>query len=373
MVKHGLRKSKARFLIFFVVAALFACSLLPAGAAEEQITFELEDQEWTQTGDFFLEVPFVHEALPVESAANVNFYEAGNALETTFTVEKEAIYLITLGYVLNQDGGILEMKIDGTVIDSQINLNNGAGWEAGKKPVGLMTLSAGTHTLTFTSQESAYYCALLDYLTLEELTPSDEIVFEFAGNAYTKSDDFFLESNYTHEALPVDAVVNVDFYEAGRSLETVSLVVPQSGKYNVSLAYILNNDSCSVQIAIDGQEIGEPVNLYHNGGWTLEEQELGEIELAAGIHKITISSVDNGSGRFCARLDALKLSKTAEAEDPVDPEIPVDPDDQNPDQNPDSEKPNPSTGDSGLLLGISAAFLIGATAGIVIRRRKNNA
>lgn len=270
MVKHGLRQSKARFLIFFVVAALFACSLLPAGAAEEQITFELEDQEWTQTGEFFLEVPFVHEALPVESAANVNFYEAGNALETTFTVEKEAIYLITLGYVLNQDGGILEMKIDGTVIDSQINLNNGAGWEAGKKTVGLMTLSAGTHTLTFTSQESAYYCALLDYLTLEELTPSDEIVFEFEGNAYTKSDEFHLESNYTHEALPVDAIVNVDFYEAGRSLETVSLVVPQSGKYNVSLAYILNNDSCSVQIAIDGQEIGEPVNLYHDGGWTLE-------------------------------------------------------------------------------------------------------
>ena len=27
MVKHGLRKSKASFLIFFVVAALFACSL----------------------------------------------------------------------------------------------------------------------------------------------------------------------------------------------------------------------------------------------------------------------------------------------------------------------------------------------------------
>ncbi|HBV51070.1 MAG TPA: hypothetical protein DEF06_02180, partial [Clostridiales bacterium] len=39
----------------------------------------------------------------------------------------------------------------------------------------------------------------------------------------------------------------------------------------------------------------------------------------------------------------------------------------------DPDKPNPSTGDSGLLLGISAAFLIGATAGIVIRRRKNNA
>ncbi len=372
MVNEGLRKSKARFLIFFLVAALFACSLLPAGAAEEQITIELEDQEYTQTGEFFLEVPFVHEALPVESAANVNFYQAGNSLETTFSVEKEAIYLITLGYVLNQDGGILEMKIDGTVIDSQINLNNGAGWEAGKKTVGLMTLSAGTHTLTFTSQESAYYCALLDYLALEELTPSDEIIFEFEGNAYTKSDEFHLESNYTHEALPVDAVVNTDFYAAGRKLETVSLVVPEAGKYTISLAYILNNDSCSVQISIDDQKLGEPVNLYHDGGWTLAEQELGEMELAAGIHKITIESVDNGSGKFCARLDALKLSRTAEAENPVEPEIPVDPD-TNPDNNPDPDKPNPSTGDSGLLLGISAAFLIGATAGIVIRRRKNNA
>ena len=371
MVNEGLRKSKARFLIFFLVAALFACSLLPAGAAEEQITIELEDQEYTQTGEFFLEVPFVHEALPVESAANVNFYQAGNSLETTFSVEKEAIYLITLGYVLNQDGGILEMKIDGTVIDSQINLNNGAGWEAGKKTVGLMTLSAGTHTLTFTSQESAYYCALLDYLALEELTPSDEIIFEFEGNAYTKSDEFHLESNYTHEALPVDAVVNTDFYAAGRKLETVSLVVPEAGKYTISLAYILNNDSCSVQISIDDQKLGEPVNLYHDGGWTLSEQELGEMELAAGIHKITIESVDNGSGKFCARLDALKLSKTAEAENPVDPVIPdpgTDPG-SDPGQN---DNTNPTTGDAGIWLGACAAILLASTAGLVVRRKKSH-
>ena len=96
MVNEGLRKSKARFLIFFLVAALFACSLLPAGAASEKITIELEDQEYTKTEEVFLETPFTHEALPVDAVANVNFYKAGNMLETTFSVEKEAIYLVTL-------------------------------------------------------------------------------------------------------------------------------------------------------------------------------------------------------------------------------------------------------------------------------------
>lgn len=371
-------KNKVRFFAFLVIAAMILGGTFSVNAASENWKIELEDQEYTKTDEVFLETPYTHDALPVDGAVNVNYYKAGNLLQTSFTVPKAGIYLITLGYVMNQDAGLLQMKIDETVVGENIDLNNGGAWEAGMKKVGLLNLAEGSHTLSFISQESNYYCAILDFLEFEELTPSDEIIFEFEGNAYTKSGDFHLESIYRHEALPVDAVANVDFYKAGETLETVSLVIPESGKFKIALAYILNNDSCSVQISIDGHSLGDTVNLYHDGGWTLEEKELGEMELAAGIHKITIQSIDNGSGRYCARLDALKLTKIAEAVNPVDPVIPdpgKDPGSQptsNPSSNPGT-KPDtiPSTADTGSWLGfgVTAALIL---LTMVLRRQRNH-
>ncbi len=366
MLNESIKKNKGKIFIFLTVLAVFLCGTFSVNAAAEKITIELEEQEYTKSDEVFLETPFTHDLLPVSGAANVNYYKAGNLLQTSFSVEKEGIYLVTLGYVMNHDFGVLQMKIDDTIIDSHIDLNNGGSWEAGSKKAGLIRLAKGEHTVSFISQEAAYYSAILDYLQLEELEVSDEILFEFEGNAYTKSDDFHLESNYSHEALPVDAVINIDFQGAGRSLETVSLVIPEAGKYKMTLAYILNNDSGTIQIEIDGQPAGEPVNLYHDGGWTLAEQELGEMDLAAGIHKITIKNADDGSGRYCARLDALRLQKTAAAENPIDPVIP----DPGTDPTPKPD-PNPGTGDSGAWFGLctAVAALLCATA---VCRRKNH-
>lgn len=365
MSKNLFGKGKLQLFSVILVVAMLLCMAIPAYAAEQRVSIELEDLEYQKTDEVFLESPFKHGALPVESVVNLNFYRAGNQIETSFSIEKEGIYVISLGYVMNNDSGVLEMKIDGTVIDDAINLKNNGGWEIGNKKTGLMRLAKGEHTLTFTSKEAAGYTALLDYLCLEEMTVSDEFVFEFEGNAYTKSDEFHLEANYKHEALPVDAIVNVNFYEAGRTLETVSLIVAEEGKYTVSFAYILNNDNGSVQISIDGRKLGEAVNLHHDGGWTLAEQELGEIELAAGIHKVSIQSIDDGSGRYCAQLDALKLKKTAEAVDPVNPVIP-DPGTDEPSK--PNEPSNPTTGDVSLLVFCAAAVLLLTGLGVFKKR-----
>jgi len=71
----------------------------------------------------------------------------------------------------------------------------------------------------------------------------------------------------------------------------LALPVKQAGKYRVSLQLTKAVDYGIVQLYLDGQKLGEPIDLYHDGVVPTGVLRMGEHELSAGEHKLTVEIV----------------------------------------------------------------------------------
>lgn len=339
---------KLKFIVSLFVAFLLVLCCAGAVMAEEK-TFVYEFESLPYTGDegVWTEIPYSHEALPVDSVANFNFMEVNKSLNFEFNLEKAGSYFVTVGYVMNNNSSLMEIKIDDTVMPVQIELNNNSSWFAASSMVGYITLDAGAHTFSAKGVSEGRTEGKLDYFKLTEFDGS--FIYEFEGKSWNKSaDNIHLEPNYTHSALPVDAVVFTNLMAEGNYIETNSLFIPKDGKYSVDLSYLLDQAHGTVQILIDDIALGDPVNGNHEGGWAAAEIALGDIELKQGVHKITVKSV---SGAFETRLDSLSF-KLAE--------------DNGGENNGDNET-NPGTGNGSLL---AVCFAIAIAASVVYNHRK---
>ncbi len=91
---------------------------------------------------------------------------------------------------------------------------------------------------------------------------------------------------------------------------TFALPVAQAGKYAVVANLTKAVDYGIVQFHLDGEKLGEPLDLYSNGVVTTGPKAIGERTLDAGEHKLTIEITGANPAavkRHMFGLDYLKL------------------------------------------------------------------
>ena len=316
------RKAKVIELKKMATAALSLALLLtilfnvvPAAAeapASDEIVIEFEDMSF-DTDDLMPSAtsPYTHDALPVEAAVDFNVYGADMSLLCEFEVETGGYYMVNMDYIKNYNHGIFAFVIDGASCGDPVSFNNGAGgnWTLSSALLGMFRLEKGTHILKITGVEGDYYQGLLDCLRLKNVDSNiTSVVFTFAGESFLKSSDFFLENPFPRsDELPVDSAIWVDFGKADEYF-TGTIGIPASGKYDITLSFVLNNDSGVMKIEIDDVVIAPGAVLYHAGGWEASELHLGEFELTQGTHTLKVTCLESEYNQFHAWLHELTLN-----------------------------------------------------------------
>jgi hypothetical protein len=324
-------KKLAAFICAAVLLTVFPPAVLAAEENQADVVIEFEDMDF-DTEDTFpsFTKPYVHEALPVEAGVDFNVFDEDLSLLCEFEVEKSGEYLVYMDYIMNHNHGTFKVELDGNSCGGPVNFNNGGQWALSSRLLGSFRLEKGTHVLKITGIGGEYYQGILDCLRLRELdAPLKSEIFEFAGESFTKSSDFFLENPFPRaDELPVvDSAIWVDFAKAGEYFEG-TVFIPANGTYKVSLSFILNNDSGALKFEVDDVVIGENVNIYHAGGWEHSVAELGVHTLTYGMHTLKVTCLEADSGQYHAWLhqlifEGLELEEPTEAPEATATEVPA--------------------------------------------------
>jgi hypothetical protein len=90
----------------------------------------------------------------------------------------------------------------------------------------------------------------------------------------------------------------------------LALPVAGDGKCRLRAQFTRAVDYGTVQIAVDGEKVGAPIDLYHDGVVASGELELGELALKRGEHKLTLTITGanpQAVKRFMVGLDYVKV------------------------------------------------------------------
>ncbi len=90
----------------------------------------------------------------------------------------------------------------------------------------------------------------------------------------------------------------------------LALPVSQDGKYKLSLQLTKAPDYGIVQLYLDGQKLGDPIDLYHSSVMATGAISLGTLELSANRHKFTVEIVganEKAIKSYMFGLDYVKL------------------------------------------------------------------
>ena len=90
----------------------------------------------------------------------------------------------------------------------------------------------------------------------------------------------------------------------------LALPIAKPGKYNLSLQLTQAPDYAIVQLYLDGQTLGEPVDLYHRSVAPRGPLARETTQLSAGQHKLTIEILganDHAIKNYMFGLDYVKV------------------------------------------------------------------
>lgn len=90
----------------------------------------------------------------------------------------------------------------------------------------------------------------------------------------------------------------------------LAVPVKQAGDYKLLAQLTKAVDYGIVQLALDGQKLGGPIDLYNNGVVATGELDLGRHELTAGDHKLSVTITganEKAVKNYMFGLDYLKL------------------------------------------------------------------
>lgn len=94
---------------------------------------------------------------------------------------------------------------------------------------------------------------------------------------------------------------------------TLALPVGKTGKFELALGLTKAVDYGIVQWALDGQKLGDPIDLYNDGVVPFGPLELGTFDLKAGEHKLSATIVganDKAVKSYMVGLDYVNLKAT---------------------------------------------------------------
>ncbi len=90
----------------------------------------------------------------------------------------------------------------------------------------------------------------------------------------------------------------------------LDLPVAKAGSYQLLAQFTKAVDYGIVQLSLDGEKLGEPMDLYHAGVIATGELDLGKRELSAGEHTLTVEITGanpQAVKSYMLGLDYLKL------------------------------------------------------------------
>ncbi len=105
------------------------------------------------------------------------------------------------------------------------------------------------------------------------------------------------------------------WFRAGKPDDTATLefTVPTTGTYALSSVLTKARDYGIVQLAIDGENAGDPVDGYHDPGVVKTDPiDLGTVDLDSGKHRLTITVTGKNTAAtgYFAGVDVLRLALT---------------------------------------------------------------
>jgi hypothetical protein len=90
----------------------------------------------------------------------------------------------------------------------------------------------------------------------------------------------------------------------------LALPVEQAGRYKLTAQLTKAVDYGIVQLALDGQKLGPPMDLFNNGVIATGELDLGTHDLAAGEHQLSVEILganEKAVRSYMFGLDYVKL------------------------------------------------------------------
>ena len=264
------------------------------------------------------EIPYSHVLLPAEVSDGRAAHMTLNLNQETgvvIDVDKAGSYMLTLNVVTNTNGPVLKVFVDGHPLGAKVVMSNTVGsWTYESIDLGVVTLDAGDHVLSFRSVDVASNASfILDNVYLNEVDPAEtdepttdepttdeptpeppqELIFEFDTLTYNPMPHWH-EIPYTHGALP-DGVT--DKRTANMSLNlgeevSVTLTVEKAGTYLLVLNAVTNTNGPILQFSVNGQDVGGKIKMAYGGQWGYATFNLGYVTLNAGENTLSFRSVD---------------------------------------------------------------------------------
>jgi hypothetical protein len=71
----------------------------------------------------------------------------------------------------------------------------------------------------------------------------------------------------------------------------LALPVDKTGAYKIKMQFIKAPDYAIVQLYLDGQKLGQPIDLFNASGNPSGEMSVGKMRLTQGEHKLTVEIV----------------------------------------------------------------------------------
>ena len=93
----------------------------------------------------------------------------------------------------------------------------------------------------------------------------------------------------------------------------LALPVTKAGKYQLLAQFTKAVDYGILQLSLDGEKLGEPVDFYHDGVIATGETDLGTHQLSAGEHKLTIEITGANPKAVTSYMFGLDYVKLVEA------------------------------------------------------------
>jgi hypothetical protein len=91
----------------------------------------------------------------------------------------------------------------------------------------------------------------------------------------------------------------------------IALVIPETGEYELELRYTSSWDYAIAQLSLDGEPLGDRVDMYSSQVQQIEPVSFGPLHLEAGTHTLRLEAIDQNpeSAGYLMGLDYVKVTQ----------------------------------------------------------------
>ncbi|MBD3176105.1 MAG: DUF2961 domain-containing protein [Armatimonadia bacterium] len=283
----------------------------PAGKVDDAM--EIEDLEVLRTvGDVEVQASPPKRGVSAGRFLEIHASEVGDAVVFAVPEGATAEYVLGMRTMRGGKGGMVQAFVDGEAIGPAWDIYRAGDPGPGEVvPLGPVPPEAEEIEIRFvgTHPDSGFYHAGLDFFIWLPLivhpesedgvaatiaaTHACQVRTQDLGPAYVGGHHLWVQ--------PSNQGAYVD----------IALVIPESGEYELELRYTSSWDYAIAQLALDGEPLGDPVDMYSSQVQQIEPVSFGPLHLEAGTHTLRLEAMDQNpeSAGYLMGLDYVKVTQ----------------------------------------------------------------